>query len=403
MATKIGKYIGYAYKTSFGNTLIAKEYFTNNYKGKYIVECDVCSTDSELFPFGSIVTSGSSLIKNRCVCGCNPKYKHSEQQYVIKILRRCEELGYDYLGFKGSYTGYDTKVILHNKNTGNTWDTASIQTFLLVGVKDPQEHFNNLPTIFSKPDEYHIQKFIRSGSFNNVKDWIHLNKNKWNYTCNICSFDEYVVNGLCSGVFSATAGHLKSGKLSCRCSPTFRWSTEQREYQLSKVMKEKGWAFSYWIDGEYKNGNSSFKWFCDFGHENTTTFNNFIKRESCKHCSSNGFNPSNPALIYIVRWEDLKSGFTCLKYGITNKTVKSRVTNQKAKSTMKPSVLYTFHSECGCDIESCEKEIKSKVGNNFCDKLLLPRGFSETVEDTNENLNKILGIIKTFNLTQLTP
>lgn len=394
-----GKYLNSSYETKFGNTLTVKSFKTENQKSLYTLECSVCSKDKELFPTGSIVTSGDSIRNKRCVCGCNPKYKFKKFQYLIEINRRCKDLGYVFKGFNGEYNGCNTKLLLYNPKTGNLWDKTSIQTFLS-GVQDPQEHFNTLTERFTLSDEVYKERLKISRLFLEGTEFYKLEGRRWQYWCPLCSEDKYVKAGVCSGVFESNVSHLMEGKKSCRCSGRYRWTKEQREFQIKEMFASKGWVFIDWKE-DYKSAKiSDVIWLCDKGHRNNTNVQNLLKRKSCPSCSGNGFNSNLPASLYIVRWSCPKSGYSCLKYGITNKEVLSRITNQKAKTKLEPSVLKIFYSKDGHIIEDCEKHIKSTMGGNYCDRETLPRGFTETLPDTPEVLNGLLEVISTFNLNK---
>lgn len=390
--------IGHSYVTKFGNVLKVKDYYTICGKGRYILECSTCSKDVELFPYGSIDTSKDSVKEERCVCGCNPKYKYKKYQNDIKIRRRCAELGYKFIDYVGEYNGVFTKLILSNPVTGNIWDTTSVQTFLLNGVKDPKQHFSNLSNFFTLPSKHFITNFKNTGAFLEGTIFSRVEGSRWEYTCPRCSEDEYVQNDLCSGVFTSSGGHLSQGKLSCRCTQRFRWSPQQREYQITKLMSPLGWKFIKWKD-TYKGKNSKFEWVCNKGHINETSVTNFLKRVSCKGCSANGYKNFIEGILYVVRWQDNITKKTFLKYGITNQSVNIRINSQGKKTSYSPTTLFTFKGD-GVSVEMCEKKIKLEVGGNFCSREVMPRGFTETVEDTPENLSKILQIITTFNLTQ---
>lgn len=393
-----GKYLGYSYATKFGNTLIVKSFKTESHQSVYTLECSVCSEDKELFPLGSIVTSGDSIKNKRCVCGCNPKYKFKKFQYLIKVNRRCTDLNYIFRGFSGEYNGYKTKLLLYNPKTNNFWDTTSIQTFLLKGVKDPQEHFNTISDRFTLSDEVYKERLESSGLFLEGTKFYKLRGKRWWYWCPLCSEDKYVEEGVCSGVFESDLNHLIEGKKSCRCSKCYKWTKDQREFQIREIFTSKGWLFVGWKDGYKSAKTSDVLWFCDKGHRNITNLQNLLKRKSCSSCSGNGFNNNLPASLYIVRWSCKNSGYSCLKYGITNKEVISRVDNQKYKTELEPEVLRVFYSTDGHVIEDCEKHIKAVLGGNYCDRKVLPRGFTETLPDTPEVSKALLEVISTFNL-----
>jgi hypothetical protein len=392
-------FVGHSYITLFGNTLSVTGYYTEKQKGRLILECSICSVDEELFPFGSIVTSTDSVNNMRCVCACNPKYKHSRKQNDLRILRRCKELNYTFQGYINQYAGVTTKLRLYNPSTGNTWGSTSLQTFLLLGVRDPQEHFSNMAASNTLPDDHFIENFMKTGSFLSGTIFYRISTTRWRYTCPLCSKDEYVMNKLCDGYFESSAGHLSSGRKSCRCSGKYRWSKSQRNYQLKKFMVGLNWKVLGWEDG-VSSKNSKVVWECDKGHENKTLFSNLVKRISCRQCSGNGFNNSKPASLYLVRWVCHETKYSCIKYGITNKAVSSRVTSQKSKTKLIPTLLYAFFGE-GIDVECCERSIKNLVGGNYCSKEILPRGFSETAEDSPESLKSMLELISSYGLKEV--
>lgn len=135
-------------------------------------------------------------------------------------------------------------------------------------------------------------KFWRSDSVDHKG-----HKTRWNYECPLCSNDEYVQNGLCSGVFESSDSHLKSGKQSCRCYKGYRWSQEQRECQINKICYDEGLIFVDWYNEEgYINHLSRIKWLCHSGHKNTSSINNFLRGKGCRICrdlnsTCNGYYP----------------------------------------------------------------------------------------------------------------
>jgi len=392
-----GKYTGYSYTTVHGNVLTAGEYSTRNQKGRYTISCSVCSEDTELFPTGSIETSGDSVREKRCVCGCGSGYRYTEDQYKIRIKRRCVEESYIFNGFVGKYKDYTTKLNLYNPATGNSWNTTNIQTFLLNGVRDPVVSLESSIATCTKSDDYFITNFMSTGRFLEGTEFYRHEGSRWSYTCPKCSFDEFVQNGVCSGVFEAYQGHLSGGKLSCRCD---RWKStpEQVRYLIEKKLKEVGGTFLRWIGKNRTKRNGKFKWVCKEGHFNDSPVTYFLKTGNCKTCFANGFKNYLPAYLYIVRWASSDGTYSCLKYGITTVTIKSRIANQKAKSEMLPTVLYSFYHENGKVVEDCEKTLKLEVGSHFCKRELLPRGFSETVDDTKDNLLKLTGVVERYSL-----
>lgn len=390
------KVIGTKYENCKGATLTVKGILGKK-RGKvdYSLTCSECSKDEELFPEGSLSCIIDSIRGKRTICGCSKKYKWKEYQYIIRIKRRCKVLGYHFIDFMEEYRGCNTKLVIFNPSTGNAWNTSSVQTFLLNKVKDPSVNFRNMKERSTLPDEDLIERFMLTGRFLPNTVFERLKDNSWNYKCPVCSEDEYVRKGLCDGLFNSKAGRLLEGKSCCRCHKgSYRWSEDQRSYQVIKYLSPLGHKFVGWEDG-YLNTRSIVLWKCKLGHDNKTSFCNLKARLSCKTCSANGFKPHLAASLYIVRWSDENQSL--LKFGITNKSVASRITNQNKKSPLSPVLLHEFHHPSGQHILDCENAIKGKMETG-CERELLPSGFTETVEDTPENLETLLQIISTFNL-----
>lgn len=124
---KIGQRIGKC-------TIVGSNKLTGN-KHKFILECDVCSKDSELWPFGSISSSMSNLTSGQVPCGCTLNPRWSKDQRRIQVERKCAEVGYEFLGFIGEWKGYLTKLSLRCKLHG-VWESSNIEK-LLYGIGCP--------------------------------------------------------------------------------------------------------------------------------------------------------------------------------------------------------------------------------------------------------------------------
>ena len=65
-------FVNSKFTTPKGGVLIVKD--DNGLKGnkkRYILECSVCSKDKKLWPYGSIYSSKSSILKGNIPCGCS--------------------------------------------------------------------------------------------------------------------------------------------------------------------------------------------------------------------------------------------------------------------------------------------------------------------------------------------
>ncbi|ADX88434.1 hypothetical protein TUST1-182_00805 [Vibrio phage ICP1_2006_C] len=255
------------------------------------LECSICSRDLELWPKGSISSTKGSLMRGYTPCGCAKNPNWTEGQNLIRVKRECSKRGYKFHGWWGKYKGIETKLNLENPITTNCWQSTNMNSFFN-GSGDPVIGRKKTVQAVLISDKQHIEDFIKAGFTEGYKFWRSERLSKegykryWNYTCSTCSSDEYVEAGLCSGVFESPISGLKVGQKSCRCSETFRWKQEHREYQIKKVCKEGGLIFTGW-DREYKNAFSKFNWVCAEGHTCATTIGNFLTKSSrCPVCNN---------------------------------------------------------------------------------------------------------------------
>ncbi|AGH32043.1 endonuclease [Vibrio phage PWH3a-P1] len=282
------------------------------------LECSVCSKDIELFP-DNFSSTKNGLVKGQIPCGCakNPRWK--EWQNRIRVQRECNKRGYIFHGWYGEYIGSKTKAKIHNSSNRNTW-YPSLKNFIR-GCGDPLEGFKKISDAKSLYEGQHIQEFYKAGFSDGYKFWKsdRLNnrgyKTYWEYTCPTCSNDKYVQNGLCTGIFSNTTGDLKNGMVSCRCSKNYKWTQEQREYQINKICIEECITFLGWEteEGYVNTKGSNLKWLCSEGHQNLTNVNDFLNcGNRCMTCkkqdgSYNGYFPhrkDEKDFLYIINFNN---------------------------------------------------------------------------------------------------
>ena len=106
---------------------------------KFILECEICSKDAVLWPYGSITSVKGHLVSDHVPCGCAMCPKWTPTQYEVLIKRKCSERGYEFLGFAGDWKGNNTYLRLHNLSNGNVWGSATINNFLNSGRGCPLE------------------------------------------------------------------------------------------------------------------------------------------------------------------------------------------------------------------------------------------------------------------------
>lgn len=250
-------------------------------KGVLFYKCSVCSEDAELFPDGIFKSYVSILNSGGSSCGCSIKPQWSEQQNIVRVTRVCKERGYTFLGWSGNYIGDKTYLSLENILTGFRWESTHLSSFLQLKGGDPNQRSIECTKSLTIPDDIQIKSFMSTGKYHNDCKFYRSTSDKWVYECPICSIDEYVQAGVCSGKWERTSHEWKSGVLPCRCNPSCVYTQEQWDYRLNKVSSERGHIFL-----KYDKPSRTVHWMCILGHEHTSSVNNYITGIDCNQVSS---------------------------------------------------------------------------------------------------------------------
>ena len=179
------------------------------------------------------------------------------------------------------------------------------------------------------------ENFMRSGSFlpNTIFSRIpekssYANNafayDRYSVICPICSNDEYVAIGVCTGIFKASYSALLRGESPCRCGMLRSHRMEDMYlYHIKEVLHSEQCKFLS-LNGDFKGKKESkFIWECRSGntHENTR-IGLFLEAGSrCVCCRKNYYKDNPPTIInlkdkfskrkedYLIQQEKLK----CLK------------------------------------------------------------------------------------------
>jgi hypothetical protein len=258
---------------------------------KYIFVCSICSVDEEMYPYGSLTISKGGFKEGNIPCGCSYSPKYSKAQQEIRVKRWCEIYN---LTFKGWVCGYQTaqsRLILHSKTTGVTWENTSV-TGLLRSKGDPSNSKVVAGVLRRGKAPALIQQFKETGAY--VEGTVfNLNLkggcDDWLVTCPVCSSDELSVEGLCSGTFKSKTVRLKAGKVPCRCNSNYQLNKEQYNYTCKYLHSSKGYKFERIlpvIKGKI-NSRSLVEVTCPKGHLNITTTGVLINgKAGCQKCAS---------------------------------------------------------------------------------------------------------------------
>ena len=377
---------------------IIGEYFDKEtYKHKDIVFCPICAKDHEMYGNGTFIVDKQYKKKGIIPCGCSKRRKYTESQFLILVKRELskpQHNGLSLVKLSEEFNGYDTRfdvmckthgifnTFLDNiryKKSNNSACTKCSGTY----VKTPEEYIEYCNT---KYVDYNFKFFL-------PEDLPELDHSKYvYYSCPRCSNDEYVKEGICSGVFRLHKTQTSSNgiHLSCRCSERYSWEEKHRKYQITKIIKEENLKdeFIGFVDG-YKNNTSKFIRKCEEHGEYTTAFANFKnRRDSCPKCYKSRFNPSKPACVYLVRWYGF--GEEYLKFGITNREVIERVKEQYSKSDLDYEILSFYYFQNGALAEKLENIIKDNFETSLCSKTFMRNGHTETTSMDNYELISFL-------------
>lgn len=383
---------------------------TNN--GSGIMSCSLCDKDEELFPAGSITT----YYAHRTTCGCASTTRWGNDQYLVLINRKCAEKGFLFhstIPISGSITGR-TKLVLEDIISGGIWETTDVLHLLHSTQGCPSTGRDNANKVRRKAEEALIEDFNKTGSFKEgtkFKRDLNTKSSRGRYThfflyCPLCAEDEYAKVGLSDGWFRAAISRLKKGSIPCRCSIKYRWTEDERLYQIKRGCIARGFTF-YNLDYD-KGSFSSFTGLCDYNHNIKMTINGFINNKSgCRVCSEDamGFYPqytNREDTLYLLDFGDfIKIGRSFnfdrrlsqletevgilpevinLEYlsHINSYNVEQRIIKENVDKRYYPSVSFAGMTECfhKKEVEYILNEVKYYV--------------SETNKENSNNANKIL-------------
>jgi len=386
-------------------TVVAESGKKIDNKYEYILECSICSEDTELFPYGTFTSYRiDNLEKGASVCNCSP-YSWKDWQCLIRLRRCCEEEPYEILGFVGEFKSCNkTKVVFKNTRDNYICRNVTISSFL-GGCRGERDGRKQSRTTKQYGVTVWLGRFFNSGKFKigtifGRLDRVGLDNRQifWGYWCPECSNDEYVQNGLCSGIFEGAQGDLVKGQLSCRCG-NYYWNQQQREYQINKILAERNQGvFIGWVSEKgYKNSQSKFKWECSTcKYGNTSQTYRFLSEgQLCRGChTTGGFAPNHQGYFYLYSWYGF--GYEFYKFGITNRTPEIRAKEQYSVGQLDYNKIICHLFKNGYIAKELEKMVSDTIDTKICPKQWLPDGYTETTSATKENLNIILNLLEDF-------
>lgn len=175
--------------------------------------------------------------------------------------------------------------------------------------------------------------------------------------------------------------NLKNGSYSCivcsgHCSTTSRLNFE------NQVLSRK---YVFGNEYNYVDVMTKVHLVCPCDHNVHITPDHFTRGVDCSICTPGGFNPGKLAHFYI---QTLSSDgvIVGLKFGITNKPVKTRLQSQSLKSKFEHKVILDSVFAVGSDAFLFEKYVKQTYSCGYISKDDMPRGYTETISPDSYSL-----------------
>lgn len=300
--------------------------------------------------------------------------------------------GITILGWVGDWKGCYTKLHCHCDKHGE-WFSTIIHSFKR-GRGCPGCQTDALIKRNLKSDEEHIQQFMATGKFREGTFFKRCKERRavqgdmacWSYTCPICSTDQYVLAGLCNGVFSSQENNLKRGILPCRCSPIYRYTKAQWEYRYSQILEERGYIFRGWV-GTAWGRKARLKYECPVHGNQVTTGNTLLQGCGCPLCA--GYNQQQ---CYINLVSDQNIPLAC-KIGIA-KDSEARLKSQNQRNLFQMQQLAVYEFPTVEDCKAAERACLSELRCGVISQRELQDGYTETVTLT--DYDKVVSIYERF-------
>ena len=195
----------------------------------YILKCNKCSQDRELFGEGYFRSLKGDLVRGQIPCGCSKRVEWSKEQFIILCTRKAKELGYTFLDFDGEWKGQTTKIKMSCEKHGE-WSSGIIDGLINQGKGCPGCRRDTIREANTKPDDVMIVSFRKSGAFHpDTRFWKsdrvtgQGRKSYWYMSCPECG----------------EVGESRSSDLQAGCRPCACSKQRQRECYINWVVDER--------------------------------------------------------------------------------------------------------------------------------------------------------------------
>lgn len=300
--------------------------------------------------------------------GYDPRFrKYTPEQYRDFITLGCKIDGLEFLGFEPMWQGTNkTKVAFRCPEHG--YASVNASRFINQGARCKKCAAGKQSKLMTKGADHWKRLLIERCGYSEAIMVKMVSGEPWVF-CNICSEDDFSSIGGFSAWFRAPKGTIHYGGKSCRCSPRWRMSEEERRFAVSFRCDLLGYSLSKKHFGGigYREKVSIT---CPEHGEFESDCNNFLASETaCPQCAKFGYQKSRPGYLYLL-YSDCGS---YMKIGITN-NVSRRVKSLKSCTPFGFSLAAYRVFECGSEAMQKESELHRKFNSAGL------RGFSGCTE-----------------------
>lgn len=283
------------------------------------------------------------------------------------------------IGWYGEWKGNTTKLICECSVHGE-WRSTNISN-AKTGNGCTRCKVEGFKQRFLIPDSAHIAEFNKASPDNVPRKYYRSDRldsrgfpTFWIYECSKCSHDSFVKAGVCSGLFEDTTTHLKEGGLACRCAKSYRYTSDQWIYRMTKACQERGYQFIAFVDkagADYK-----FKYLCKVHGEQTIITRAYLKGQGCPGCKNRTMQEFYINAILDEYGEDTGA----FKLGIAKDSdIRLKIQNANNNYFMQRVALFDIPSYQACRaLESLLKNKKVVPSIGSIERLHMKDGYSET-------------------------
>lgn len=186
----------------------------NNGNGskRYIVSCNICQQDPELFGRGYFQSEKGSMLRGSIPCGCSMSFRWTKEQYTLLCNRKGAVLNCHSAELFADWKGLKTKFTMLCQKHGK-WQ-GDLNSFLVANIGCKQCGTEKVVAANQKPMEDMIIDFMKTGSFAEGTQFKRSDRKARNGYRPFC----YVICPVCLDEVEARICNLKKGAVPCMCS-----------------------------------------------------------------------------------------------------------------------------------------------------------------------------------------